>query len=114
MSDLRDVMRETSTSNDLVAVDVPEWDRKVYIRKLSVREGFKQTNPDPKMAGLLTLIGALVDENGEQLLSEDDLELVLDQPLAIIVPLLTEVGRQNGFTGKEVDEAMQAFRNAQS
>lgn len=107
-------MRKTATKTDLVAVEVPEWERTVYIRALSVREGLntEQAQPDPALRGVEVLIASLVDENGEQLLTKDDLDLILDQPLGIITPLLVESAKQNGFTGKELEEAVQAFAQA--
>ncbi len=115
MTDIREAMRSTAAAHEAVPFDVPEWGQKVYIRRMSVRDGMRDDNEkDPKKAGLKMLIRALVDENGEQLLSDSDFELLLDQPLAIITPILVEAAKHNGFSIEEVSEAMQAFVKAPS
>jgi hypothetical protein len=114
--DLREAMRAASTASELVAVDVPEWGRKVFLRRMSVRDQFARQDKerDPKMVAILVTIDAICDESGARLLSDDDLELMLDQPIGVIMPLMTEAARLNGITSKELDEAMQTFRNARS
>lgn len=115
MTDLREAMRAAATSSDLVPVDVPEWGRKVFIRRLAVRDQVaieKMSGDDPKMTGLRTLVLSLCDEDGSQLLGDDDLDLLMDQSLAVVIPLLMEAARHNGLSSKEVEEAVAAFGKA--
>lgn len=113
MTDLRDAMRAAATKRDLVAMDVPEWGQKVYIRKMSVRDSLGYDNgEDPKMQGLRLVIDSLCDEDGMQLLGSDDMELLIDQPIHVIMPLLLESAKMNGFTSAEIEGAVTSFGQA--
>jgi hypothetical protein len=115
VTDLREAMRAAATRRDLVAIDVPEWGRKVFLRKMSVRDSLdRDDGADPKMAAIRLLLDSVCDENGDPELSEGDLELILDQPVGVLMPILTEAARLNGFTSKELEDAVQSFGNAQS
>lgn len=95
-------------------MDVPEWGQKVYIRKMSVRDslGYDKNGEDPKMQGLRLVIDSLCDEDGMQLLGSDDMELLIDQPIHVIMPLLLESAKINGFTSAEIEGAVASFGRA--
>jgi Phage tail assembly chaperone, TAC len=116
VSDLREAMRQAAAARDLVAVDVPEWEEKVYIRKISVRDQMQLSDEtqDPKRLAMRILLVSISDENGNRKLTDDDLELLLDQPFPVIMPLLLEAARVNGQSESEVREAVESFGNARS
>jgi hypothetical protein len=115
VSGLREILEETAVSNDLVPVDVPEWGRKVYIRKMSVGEQIALAeNEDPKILSLKIVLATICDENGERELEDEDFDLLLRQPVANILPVLAKVGEVNGLTSSDVQEAVQSFGQAQS
>jgi hypothetical protein len=115
VTDIREAMR-AAVKGSMVAVDVPDWDQKVYVRSLTARESIDaesrgKTNAESAMRMVLR---ALVDENGERLLSdsEDDWNLLLDQPVGVLMPLALEAAKLNGGTSEEIREAIEAFANA--
>lgn len=114
MTDLREAMRGTATANDLSAVDVPEWKQKVYIRKLTVREMESLSRPHEgtTAASIRVLLASIVDEQGNRLLTDEDFDLLMDQPFGLLMPLMAEAGKQNGLTSKEVEEAVELFTKA--
>ena len=107
-------MRQARTT-DLRAVDVPEWGQKVYLRPLSAREQMDIEKMDVPASerSLRILLLSIVDEDGNRLLADDDFDLILDQPFPVLIPLLKETGKVNGFDEAEVEEAMQTFERAQ-
>lgn len=114
MTSLREAMQGTATHADLGIVDVPAWEQKVYVRQLTVREMSKldNDNSDPVGTTLRIALHCIVDENGDRLLGDDDLELLMDQPWSIIMPLLGEVATRNGLTSDEVQAAIASFGQA--
>jgi hypothetical protein len=100
---------------DATAVDVPGWGRKVYIRPLSAREqiDISKLTGITEEQGLRILLVSLIDEDGNRLLANDDFDLLLDQPLPVLVPLLKESARVNGMTEKELEGAIESFGKAQ-
>jgi hypothetical protein len=113
VTDFRETLR-TAVKGHLTSKFVPAWDRDIYIRKLSVREQLAliEDDPKPEVASLRVLLAAMADENGDRLLADDDMELLLDQTFATLAPLLTEAAKQNGLTSKELEDAMAAFEPA--
>jgi hypothetical protein len=97
----------------LVAYDVPEWGQKVFVRQLTAREVMalrdgSETRSGTEMAVRMLLV-AIVDENGERLLEDDDFDLLLDQPVSVLMPLAMEAARQNGLTKEEMEAAVADF-----
>lgn len=113
MTDFRETLR-AAVKGELTSKHVPAWGRDVYIRKLSVREQLAliEDDPKPEVASMRVLLAAMADENGDRLLGDDDMELLLDQTFATLAPLLTEAAKQNGLTSQELEDAMAAFAKA--
>jgi hypothetical protein len=111
--DFRETLR-AAIKGDLTKVHVPAWDRDIYMRKLSVREqlALVEDDPKPEVASLRVLLASMTDENGERLLGDDDMDLLLDQAFPTLAPLLTEAARINGLTSKELEAAMATFEPA--
>lgn len=111
MTDLREAMRQAVGAAELVAVDVPEWGEKVYIRALSVGDqlAISQSESDQTMIGVKVLLRSIVDENGERRLADEDLPLLLEQSFMTLMPLLTESAKQNGQTKEEIEAAIASF-----
>lgn len=114
MTELRDALKQTASSKDLAVIDVPEWERKVYIRKLTIKDQMRLADEvkNPVEMSVRILLTSLCDENGERELSDDDLDLLTDQPVSLLLPLLTEAARINGLTSAELEEAMASFGNS--
>lgn len=104
-------MRQAAQNTELVAVDVPEWGEKVYIRQLSVGDqlAINRTEQDPTLLGVKVLLSSIVDENGERKLGDEDLGLLLDQPFSVLAPLLVEAAKRNGQTQEELEAAIASF-----
>lgn len=100
-----------AVKGDLTLVDVPEWGEKVYIRKLTVGDqlALSDRTDSQAMLGVMVLLHAIVDENGERRLSDDDLPLLLEQQFTTLMPLLTESAKQNGQTQEELEAAVASF-----
>lgn len=114
---LRDELIANASGGNLEGpIEVPEWHRKVYIRSISAREQLRITDStdDAKEIALRTLLVSIVDENGERELEDGDLDLLFDQPLSIVMPLLLKAAKKNGLTENEVQEAVETFTTAQS
>lgn len=115
MTDIREAMRAAAASNDLLAVDVPEWETKVYIRRLTVRDQKAIADEsDPTESAMKVLMASLCDEQGNRLLEPEDYDLLLDQPFPVIMPLLGEAAKANGLTSKELEAAVAAFQSRSS
>jgi len=114
MSDLREALKGTAASNDLAVVDMPDWDRKVYIRKLTVRDQMRLAEQvqNPVEMTVRVLLTSICDENGERSLSDDDFDLLVDQPVPLLMPLLAEAAKQNGLSSTELEEAVASFGNS--
>jgi hypothetical protein len=114
VTELRDALKQTASSKDLAVIDVPEWERKVYIRKLTIKDQMRLADEvkNPVEMSVRILLTSLCDENGERELSDDDLDLLTDQPVSLLLPLLTEAARINGLTSAELEEAMASFGNS--
>jgi hypothetical protein len=113
VTDLREAMRE-AVQGKVAVVDVPEWGEKIRIRQLSVKEQIKLTEDDPRpeVATIRVLLVSMVDEDGKRRLGDEDMDLLLDQPFPVIMPLLAEAAKLNGLTNEELEKAMSAFASA--
>ena len=96
---------------DLTPYHVPEWNQDVYIRKLSVKDQLAVTedSPRPEVASVRILLISIVDANGDRLLGDDDMDLLMDQPFPVVMPLMAEVAKLNGLSTEELEVAMAAF-----
>jgi len=113
VTDLRDAMR-AAVGAGIETVYVPEWERKVGIRSLSVKDQLDllDDEPKPEIATMRILLAAMVDENGDRLLQDEDLPLLLDQPFPVLMPLLHASAKVNGLSTTELEAAMAAFARA--
>lgn len=115
MSDFREAMR-SAVRGHLTSVYVPGLEWKVWIRQLSVKDALKieDAEPDDKLRALRLAAASIVDENGEaEITSDEDFDLFMDLPLAAIMPIMLEAGKQNGQTREEIEKAVEGFRSAQ-
>lgn len=114
MSELREALRQTAASNDVSPIDVPEWGQKVYIRKLTVRDQMMLAEQvqNPVEMSVRVLLASICDENGARVLGDDDFDLLVDQPVPLLMPLLAEAAKQNGLSSKELEEAVASFGNS--
>jgi hypothetical protein len=114
VTDFKDAMR-AAVRGHLTAIYSPALERKVWIRQLSVEEALRIENeePDLKMRGLRITAAAIVNEEGErEIVTDEDFQLFMNLPLAVVIPLLLESGKQNGQTAEEIKEAVEAFVKA--
>lgn len=110
MTELREAMRQ-AVKGSTVPIDVPEWGQKVYIRGLSAREsvGLTERAGTNAEAAVHMLLVSIVDENGDRVLADDDLDLLMDQPVGVIMPLALECAKLNGLTNEEMQAAIASF-----
>lgn len=96
-------------------VDVPEWDGKVKVRELTSHEatelGFGMVSDEGKidrsqvpdmMAKAVAL--AAIDENGERLFSEDDVELLRQKSFGPIQRIANAVLNMSGMSKAKAKE----------
>jgi hypothetical protein len=117
VSDLREALRQ-AIKGAIVPYDVPEWNQKVYIRQLTAREVMSLRDEGGNRSGtemaVRMLLASIVDENAERLLEDDDLDLLLDQPVSVLMPLAKEAARLNGLSNEEIEAAVADFTNGQT
>jgi hypothetical protein len=109
---LRDKIAAAQASPDRkpLAVEVPEWDTTVYLRKLTVEDQIEMSEGvEAKDMPVQVLLHCLVDENGEPELTAEDAALLAKEEFPTILRLFTEAAKLNGLTTKELDEAMASF-----
>src|SRR5262245_41561786 len=109
---MRERLEETRGAGEVSPGDVPEWG-KGYLRRLTVgaQKRLMAETPDTIDQSLRVLLLSLCDEDGKAILddSPEDLELLLDQPVQVMIPLLAEAGKLNGLTSEELEEAVTFF-----
>ncbi len=89
---------------------VPEWGGTVYIKHLTVQEqmSLAEVNERNEMP-IAVLLAALVDENETPIFTPDDASELRKDSFSVILRVFAEVGKLNGLTTKELDEAMASF-----
>lgn len=97
-----------------VAYEVPEWGAEpVYVRVMSAKQQAELSDGHATAdIPLLVLIHCLVNENGEQILTEDDLEALSNEDFPVIMRVFAFVAKLNGLSTDELEAAMQNFARA--
>jgi hypothetical protein len=96
-----------------VPLDVPEWGGQVYVRVMSAKDQVELTDGHrPTDIPMLVLIHCLVDENGQQILEEGDIDALSQEDFPVIMRLFAFVAKLNGLSTTELDEAMERFTPA--
>lgn len=96
-----------------VPLDVPEWGGEVYVRVMTVRDQAAiAEGKTPAEVPLLVLLHCLVDENGERILRDEDLEALASEDFPIIMRVFAFVAKLNGLSTAELEEAMESFAPA--
>lgn len=96
---------------------VPVWDTEVYMRRLSAGEAMKiygraeKIQDEDKKAEECNLamnrmvVACLVDENGNQLLTENDINWLLNQDVQVVTALIEAASKMNSINEKAQEEA---------
>ena len=96
---------------------IPVWDAEVYMRRLSAGEAMKiysraekVQDEDKKVeeynfAMYRMVIACLVDENGNQMLTENDINLLLSQDVQVVTALVEAASKMNTINEKAQEEA---------
>lgn len=101
-----------------VEVDCPEWGGKVLVERARARKHaeystfLKKLDDDNPNIGLV--IAFCVDEKGDNLFTEADVEWLGDQPLSVVNRLARVIAEENGFTKEVQEEAEENFEKADS
>ena len=101
-------------------VDVPEWGGTVRVRTLTgfERDAFEQSvitrrgkQVDMNLENLRAKLAALtiVDEDGERLFSEADVQALAQKSAAALSRVFTVAQRLNGLTNEDVEELAENF-----
>jgi len=101
-------------------VNVPEWGGSVWVRGLTAAErdlfdlaatveqnGRRVVNFEQLRARLAAM--TIVDENGERLFSDDDVELLAAKSGAAVGRIFDVAMRLSGLTGQDIEEITQNF-----
>lgn len=107
--------------NSLIVVKdkfyIPVWDAEVYMRRLSAGEAMKiysraekVQDEDKKVeeynfAMYRMVIACLVDENGNQMLTENDINWLLSQDVQVVTALVEAASKMNTINEKAQEEA---------
>ena len=89
---------------DTMEVAVPEWGCTVYLRELTAagfNELAKQSKANDDEIDYRLLIEALVDADGNQIFSMDDLPALKEKSANVLARLLKLAAKQNGLTADE-------------
>lgn len=96
---------------------IPVWDAEVYMRRLSAGEAMKiysraekVQDEDKKVeeynfAMYRMVIACLVDENGNQMLTENDINWLLSQDVQVVAALVEAASKMNTINEKAQEEA---------
>ena len=96
---------------------IPVWDAEVYMRRLSAGEAMKiysraekAQDQDKKVeeynfAMYRMVIACLVDENGNQMLTENDINWLLSQDVQVVTALVEAASKMNTINEKAQEEA---------
>lgn len=81
---------------DPVAVDVPEWGCKIYLRQLSVGEWLDLVGDNEDIRPWRILSAAMQDESGNPVLTADEITALPSKQTPVLLRLFQEVQRING------------------
>lgn len=84
-------------------VDVPEWGATVFIKQFNVAEWLELVSVDEENRAWRILAASLQDENGEPVLSVDEIVAMPADQTPVILRLFWHVQRING--GEDLGEA---------
>lgn len=98
----------TASDRKYETVDIPEWGGSVRVRSLTVREqarladivektGDKNLEERVREQQLRTIVFAVVDESGNPLFREEDVEALLDKNPQVILRLQAAILRVSGL-----------------
>jgi hypothetical protein len=92
---------------------VDEWEETVFIRMLSVDDQaeLSQGKSQAEMVSAV-LIASLEDEEGTPIFLAEDDEAIRKMPFIAVLEVFGEAAKLNGLTNKELEEAMESFRQA--
>ena len=79
-----------------VAIPVSEWDCTVYIKAMSTKEVLKVDKYNNENLFKLVILSCC-DEEGNNIFSKDDVDLVLEKNHKVITQLMEEFNKLNGF-----------------
>lgn len=89
------------------AVDVPEWNGRVFVRSLTAgdRSAWAAAmRDDADRAGLLMIARAVCDADGVRIFGDDDLDALAEKSTAAIDRLVDAVLRVNGMRPEQIEE----------
>jgi hypothetical protein len=90
-------------------VDVPEWNTKVYLKELSVKDRHdlleQVTEANEGKLGVYVLLHTLSDADGNLVFTKDEYNLLADKNVKVIDRLAKLAYEVNGMKAGAVDEA---------
>ena len=93
-----------------VLLEVPEWGGEVYVRVLSAADQMVLSDGvEPKEMAIKVILHCLVDEDGERIFGDDDVDELAKEDFPVIMRVFGFVAKQNGLSTKELEEAMENF-----
>jgi len=96
-----------------VRVEVPEWGGDVFVRVLSAAQSLEFTEGKSDRDVLFVmLVNCLVDEEGQRVFTDDDVEALAEEDFPVIMRVYQRVAEVNGLPTKGLEDAMESFKQA--
>jgi hypothetical protein len=94
--------------------DVPEWGGSVYLRVLSAADQVALSDGvEAKDMPLLVLVHCIVDDDGQRIFGDDDVDELGQEQFPIIMRVFAAAAKINGLSTAELDAAIASFAPAQ-
>ncbi len=94
---------------ELVEVEVPEWEVSIYLKPISGMkraklESMNNNNKPLETIMMSLLVDSIVDENGNQVFTDEDIEKLGNKNSKVIYRIFTEALTVSGLSDKEIEE----------
>lgn len=109
--------RVLSLQNDRkpIPLEFPAWGDDLYIRVISGKDQEElEAVPEAESRKIVyrIILHCLVNVDGERIFGDDDEEALREFPAPELMQVYVKIGKVNGLTSKEIEEAVENFVHA--